>query len=168
MPCDFDISYYGEPLYGWIPRFNYIFTQPPNTYIALSLPMGIMNDISVFSLEVKPVDHTQTSFIMFSIGVALFTFADILSHSWGLYMTMWFIGGAFVSLMTILALVIYFASKTVTKGGIGMTQLALLTSVGWTSMYFIDLVPSTSDILQNRFDIDSWRQNSGSFSQKTM
>ena len=149
--CDFDISYYGEPLYGWMPRFNYFFNPPPDTYIALYLPPGVGSDISVFSIEVSPVDHNRVSLLLFMGGVIMFTFANAFSHSWALYMTMWFLGGAVVSLMTIVVLVIYFASKNVTKGGIGITQMLLLTTVGWTSMYYYDIIPSGTDILQSRF-----------------
>lgn len=112
-------------------------------------------DRTIFSLEISEVDNSHFSIVLLSVGFFLFSFADILSFSPNVYMFCWCVGGAAVGIMAIIIFAIYIGSRMLSKQSIGPINVLLFTSLGWTSMYLANLIPSFQDILRNGFVVAS-------------
>lgn len=148
--CHFDITFYGESEYGWIPGFDRFFTSPADTFIALHVPAdAALTDRALFTFSVKTIDRRERSFTLLLLGLFAYSFSTVLSRSVKLYLLFWTLAGAFVGLLSIMAFIVYFGSRTVSRG-VGITNLLLMTTAGWASMYYVNLIPTGYDILQNK------------------
>lgn len=151
--CSVTLNFYGEPEYGWIPRFNRFFSLPVDTHVAIVLPAGsyISNERALFTIDVTEEDESGRCLLLLALGLFFYTFSNQLSYSVKLYLLFWFLGGAFVGALTIVAFITYFASRALTKGGVGITNLLLMTFGGWAGMYYVDLIPSFAEVMQSKF-----------------
>lgn len=149
--CKFTLSFYGEPQHGWIPHFeNFFSLDPPSTYIGVQLATE-HRERTVFSIQVTEVDYSYISFALLCLGFFLFSFSDILSYSPTVYMFCWCVGGTAVGVVAILVFILYIGSRLLNKENMGTVNMLLFTSLGWTSMYLANLIPSYADILRNGF-----------------
>ena len=149
-----DLNFYGEPEYGWKPRFNRFFSVPLDTHIAIVMPStgGFLSepDHAVFVIDVTEEDESSRCILLLALGLFFYIFSNQLSYSVELYLLFWCLGGAFIGIMTIVAFFAYFASRALTKGGVGITNLLLMTFGGWAGMYYVDFIPTYTEILQSK------------------
>ena len=151
--CSFDISFYGESIQWWLPRYENIFDES-ETVIAIYNPH--LDASSTYytknkQFHITATEHTpwEKSLILITIGILLFNISPIISKSRNFYLLMWFLLGSFLGVAILLIILIYFIGRQF-NSGISMSSLAIFVAAGWSSLYFTNIIPySFNELLVN-------------------
>lgn len=139
--CSFTLSYYGYSNEWWIPRVDYLLTNPPPTQIAIYVKdnsyLGVGGSVNFLINETEDITYFSFVLRVWLISTLLYFFSDYLSKSPRFYLGIWFCIGALLSVITIFIVIIYLGFTLTPKRLVSFTGIiSIILAVGVVSFYY--------------------------------